>query len=227
MERLPAEGPRDDSDAARVRISDADRQRVADLLRDAAGEGRLEIDELEERLEVAWNAKVAGDLVPLLDDLPAGQAPATSPPQRREPRGELARHDHSVAIMGGKDRRGPWEIGATHTAVAMMGGVDLDLREARFASHETEIAAIVVMGGIDVIVGPDVRVVVDGIGIMGAFDEAKPQVPAELSDDSPVVRVRGLAIMGAVEVKRKGPPRRRRRDREPGELDGGPRGELR
>lgn len=215
MDRLPAGEPGDQPDAARVRVSDADRQRVAELLRDAAGEGRLEIAELEERLEAAWNAKVAADLAPLLADLPAGQqARAPAPTPRPAPRGDLARHDHSVAIMGGQDRTGSWEIGPTHTAVVVMGGADLDLREVRFASPETLITAVAVMGGIDVVVGPDVRVVVDGLGIMGAFEEGRAQVPAELTDHSPVVRVRGLALMGAVEVKRKGPPRSRR----PGEL---------
>ena len=67
------------------------------------------------------------------------------------------------------------------------------------------ITAVAVMGGIDVVVGPDVRVSVEGVGIMGAFDEMPPKVAAELRDDSPLVRVRGAAIMGAVEVHARRP----------------------
>jgi len=57
-------------DPARMRISDADRERVAEVLRRAAGEGRLEIDELDERLGGAYAAKTYADLVPITVDLP-------------------------------------------------------------------------------------------------------------------------------------------------------------
>ncbi len=57
-------------DRSRLRISDADRHQVAELLREAAGEGRLDIEELDERLEAAYSAKTYGDLVPLTADLP-------------------------------------------------------------------------------------------------------------------------------------------------------------
>ena len=61
-------------DRSRLRISDADRHRVAELLREAAGEGRIDMEELDERLEAAYVAKTYADLVPLTADLPlAGQ----------------------------------------------------------------------------------------------------------------------------------------------------------
>ena len=55
---------------AAVRASDADRERVADRLRDAAAEGRLLTEELEQRLEVALSARTYGQLDALLADLP-------------------------------------------------------------------------------------------------------------------------------------------------------------
>ena len=58
--------PRDRS----VRASDADRERVADVLRQHAGEGRLDTDELEQRLEAALAAKTLADLDALTADLP-------------------------------------------------------------------------------------------------------------------------------------------------------------
>jgi hypothetical protein len=54
-----------------LRASDADRDAVAERLRHAAGEGRLEPDELEERLHAALRARTYGDLKRLLTDLPA------------------------------------------------------------------------------------------------------------------------------------------------------------
>jgi hypothetical protein len=63
-----------------LRISDADRDRVAERLRAAAGEGRLSAEELEERLEVAFGARTENELAPLTSDLPA---PAAAVPARR------------------------------------------------------------------------------------------------------------------------------------------------
>ena len=65
-------------DPSQLRISDADRHKVAEVLREAAGEGRIDLDELDERLEAAYAAKTYADLVPLTIDLPAVR-PAGSP----------------------------------------------------------------------------------------------------------------------------------------------------
>ena len=122
-------------DPTRLRISDADRHQVAEVLREAAGEGRLDIDELDERLEATYGAKVYADLVPILVDLPSGELelPKAAMPARRPgatPASGAVRHESSLAIMGGQDRKGVWEVGPTHTAFTLMGGIDIDLREA-------------------------------------------------------------------------------------------------
>ncbi|MDF1605392.1 DUF1707 domain-containing protein [Nocardioides sp. YIM 152315] len=192
---------------AQMRISDDDRHRVAEILREAAGEGRLDLDELDERLEATYAARTYSDLVPITSDLPPPQprhAPAR--PASAEP---ATRHDSSIAIMGGVDRKGVWEVGPRHTAFAMMGGVDIDLREAVFTSAETVITANAFWAGIDVIVNERTRVVVEGVGVLGAFDQVD-KVPPQLAPDSPVVRVRGVALMAGVTVVRKGPKRFRR-----------------
>lgn len=200
-----------------MRISDADRQRVAEVLREAAGEGRIDLDELDERLDATWSAKTYADLVPLTVDLPAAghhlaPRPAAAPVPRPTPGAlGLPTYTTSIAVMSGIDRRGAWTVEPTHSAFALMGGITLDLREAVFTSRETVINASTFWGGIDVVVNAHTHVVVEGIGLMGAFDQARDKVPAELTADSPVVRVRGFALMGAVTVQRKGPPRPRRR----------------
>jgi hypothetical protein len=200
---------------SRLRISDADRHRVAELLREAAGEGRLDIDELDERLEAAYSAKTYGDLVPLTADLPLGAAqhPLAGSSPGGLPGVPAHRFDSSVAIMGGTSRTGLWEIGPTHTAFALMGGVDLDLRQARFTSRETVIHAFGIWSGIDIYVNAYTRVVVDGVGLMGAFDQARDKVRPELGPDSPLVRVNGFALMAGVTVQRRPMPGQRRRKR--------------
>jgi lysylphosphatidylglycerol synthetase-like protein (DUF2156 family) len=66
---------------ATLRASDADRDAVADRLRRAAIEGRLDADELDERLDTALSAKTYGELDRVVADLPG--VPAT--PRRRTP----------------------------------------------------------------------------------------------------------------------------------------------
>ena len=71
-----------------LRASDADRERVAERLRAAAGEGRLTAEELEDRLERAFSGRTEGELVPLVADLPAAPAStAAAPPGRTRRRG--------------------------------------------------------------------------------------------------------------------------------------------
>lgn len=199
------------ADPARLRISDADRHKVAELLRDAAGEGRIDLEELDERLEATYAAKTYGDLVPITIDLPAHpQQPATAAVPR-ETLPATATHENSVSIMGDCTRKGAWLVPERHNAFALMGGVTLDMREATFAAKETVVYANAVMAGIDIYVDARTHVIVEGVGIMGAFDQGRDKVPAEVTADSPVVRVKGIALMAGVTVTRKGPPGQVRR----------------
>jgi Domain of unknown function (DUF1707) len=196
------EGWSQDDERLRLRVSDADRHQVAELLRAAAGEGRLDIEELEQRLESAYAAKTLGDLVPLTSDLPVGRT-SQAPLMPTGPVLPAVRYDHSVAIMGSTSRTGVWEVGPSHLAIAVMGNVDIDLRNARFSSHETVVRAFAYWGGVNVYVNEHTRVVVDGVGIMGGFDQARDKVEADIGPESPVVRVTGLSLMAGVTVQRR------------------------
>lgn len=200
---------------SQLRVSDADRHKVADILRTAAGEGRLDMEELDQRLEQAYAAKVYADLVPITADLPATGVPAPvsppAPPQPQQRANNLpiptTTHESSIAVFSGTTRKGVWMVPAEHTAFAMFGGVDLDLREVQFAQQEVTITANAVMGAVDIIVDEFTHVVVDGMGIMGSFEQARDKVTPRITPDSPVVRIKGFALMGAVTVIRKGPPK--------------------
>ena len=196
-------------DPGQLRVSDADRHAVAEVLRKAAGEGRIDLEELDERLEATYGAKTYADLVPLTADLPVAGAPRAvpSPAASRLPATPGGpSYDSSFAIMSETKRQGAWEVPAKHNAAALMGSVLLDLREAHFTAQETVIEAYAIMAGVDIIVNAWTRVVVDGVGIMGDFNETRPKVDPEIGPHSPVVRVKGLALMGAVNVRRKPMP---------------------
>jgi hypothetical protein len=87
--------------------------------------------------------------------------------------------------------------------VCLMGGAELDLRQAKFAAQEVVIVINAFMGGAQVIVGPTTRVQMEGTGIMGGYSEPSGLVEADLDESSPVVRIKGVAIWGGVSVERK------------------------
>jgi hypothetical protein len=72
------------------RASDAEREAAADRLRVAAGDGRLDPDELEQRLEAAYGARTVGALTELTRDLPEHGAPAERSWASPAVRGRLA-----------------------------------------------------------------------------------------------------------------------------------------
>ncbi|MYT30591.1 MULTISPECIES: DUF1707 domain-containing protein [unclassified Streptomyces] len=205
-----------------LRASDADRERVTEILRDALAEGRLDMAEFDERFDATHKARTYGELERLTADLPAA-APAAPPLSlRKEPAPDGAVTAWSariregaqgsttgIAVMGGFERRGRWTIGRRFTAICLMGGGELDLREADFADREVRIDVWAVMGGVNVVVPPGVEVEVRGLGIMGGFDSREDGVPGE--PGAPRVIVSGLALMGGVGVERKLPKEEQRR----------------
>lgn len=191
-------------DPSRLRISDADRNHVAEVLRAAAGEGRIDLDELDQRLEATYAAKTYADLVPITIDLPERPGPhAQLPVPRRVAPVPAATHARSFALMSECVRRGAWQVPEEHAVLAVMGSVRLDLREASFVAQETTIRVGAVMAGVDVVVDERTHVIVDGVGVMGEFTQGRDKVPARITPDSPVVRVKGLALMSGVTVVRR------------------------
>ncbi len=190
-------------DPSQMRISDADRQKVAEVLREAAGEGRIDLDELDERLDLTFGAKTYADLVPITADLQLPTHLPASAPVRRTPTGVPAiGHNSSVAIMSETKRQGVWSVPEHHSAFALMGSVVIDLRHAQLSARETHINASTIMGEVKIIVPAHMHVVVDGTPIMGDYTQGKDKVPAEIGPDSPTVRVRGMSLMGSVNVQR-------------------------
>jgi len=184
-----------------MRVSDSDREQAANVLREAASHGRITMNELDERLELAYTAKTYADLAAVTRDLPGpAQAPGPVQPAMAGRIGGTPRSKFSVAIMSGAARRGRWVVPPNYVGVAVMGGIELDLREAQFSEPEVTIHAYAIMGGIEITVPEDVDVDVSGFAFMGGFDHnaSGPGAPR-----APRVRVLGFALMGGVDVRRK------------------------
>ena len=215
--------PDPDRNVPAVRASDAERHETARILQDAFSEGRLTVAEFDERTSQAYQARFQTELAQLTVDI----SPARRSPARRitESKPDLSAESHddrtpthrvtgspgtraSIAVMGGCERSGVWTIGSDHTAVAVMGGVEIDLREASLQSGEITIWAFAVWGGIAILVPDDLHLVMDGFGLMGGFAEGSgpwkqdPRPVRQAPPGAPTVRVTGLALMGGVEVRR-------------------------
>jgi hypothetical protein len=182
-----------------MRISDADRNKVAEILRDAAGDGRIDFEELDQRLEATYAAKTYAELVPITHDL----APVTTTSSSVVSGGK---HERAVAIMSGVERRGPWVVPEHFSVFCLMGGAELDLREARFSAREVTLTINAFMGGANIVVNRSTNVVVHGVGIMGGYSPPRSDADLQLTADSPTVHVKGVAIMGGVSVVRKPMP---------------------
>ncbi|MFJ6485280.1 MULTISPECIES: DUF1707 SHOCT-like domain-containing protein [unclassified Streptomyces] len=198
-----------------LRASDADRDRVVERLRDAVAEGRLDMEEFEERLDAAYKSRTYAELEPLTRDLPAPAGgpvggPVAAPTAAAEPwTGRIGGGGSSataVAVMSGFQRKGRWTVPARFDAVAFWGGGELDLREADFAQREVVINCVAIMGGIEITVPPGVELDVRGFGFMGAFDQRDNPGPFE--PGAPRVVVTGFAFWGGVEIKVKQRKRR-------------------
>lgn len=185
---------------SRMRISDADRHKVAEVLRQAAGDGRIDLQELDERLEATFAAKTYADLVPITHDL----GPAT-PPTSPSPVGRVER-ERAVAIMGGVERRGVWVVPEHFGVFCLMGAAEIDLRQAQFSAPEVQLTVNAFMGGATIIVNHTTHVIVRGTGIMGGYSPPRSGPETAIGADSPVVRIGGVAIMGGVSVVRKPMP---------------------
>ena len=204
-------------DPRQLRVSDSEREAVAEQLRVAAGDGRLDLDELEERITAVYSAKTYAELEPITRDLPVGStvpgATAPAPVTRGRWRvGLKPGRTKTVVVMGGSESKGKWVVPRSYKAFAWMGGIELDLREADFEDMEVTINASTWMGGIAIVVPEGLNVHVHGFGFMGAYSGTPG---GEVDPTAPTVHIRGFAFMGAVDVKRKPPkvPKELRGDR--------------
>jgi uncharacterized protein DUF1707/cell wall-active antibiotic response 4TMS protein YvqF len=185
-----------------TRASDAEREATVVRLREAAGEGRLTVEELATRIDAAYAATTHEELEPLTADLPA-VAQASSVTVEPGTQGTSL----ILGILGGGDRRGRWRVAERVKVINVLGGADLDLREATLAGPEVHITVISLLGGSDIVVPEGVHVELSSFAFLGG-DELKLEGP-EPPPGAPVVHVHTISILGGTDVKtRRGRKRR-------------------
>ena len=206
------------------RPGQARRQQVIDVLCEAFAHDEMELEDFERRVDAVHRADTAAELDRLLSGLTPRPLPATTGPGSlpapagapTPPVAHAREREAVVGVMGGGLRRGRWTPARRITALAIMGGVELDFRDALLPPGVTEVHAFAFWGGVQVLAPPDVLVECSGVGIMGGFDHREESGEARTS--ASILRITGVALMGGVDVKvrRPGDSRRdaRRRARE-------------
>ncbi|WP_406093058.1 DUF1707 domain-containing protein [Streptomyces sp. NBC_01013] len=185
-----------------IRASDADRDRIADILREAMAEGRLTADEHAERVDAVYRAKTMGELEPLVRDLPTpgGTPRAAGASYDRTPEVPTGPADNLVAIFSSASRKGRWRVGGRTNAFALFGSVEIDLTEALFGQRLTVINATSIFGSVDIRVPENISLRGSGTGVFGSFEVATLE---SADPEAPVVAVNGYSVFGSVEAKPK------------------------
>ncbi len=156
---------------------------------------RLSLDELERRLDLVYQARSPAELAALTADLPAPVAIAS--PAVRGSHGVITRSIRTV--LGNAVRSGAMELPPRLEVRAILGNIELDLREASFGPF-TEISIRSVLGNVEITLPVGVRVENDGNGFLGSFECHVAPGAMPMVGTAPVVRLTGRAVLGNVEV---------------------------
>ena len=190
------------------------RTQVIAELSHAFSRDQLDVDELDRRMEAAQRALTVADLDALTVDLaPSETALARRPAVTSLTSltsltsgvsiGNVERPAQRtiLAMLGGMERTGGWVVPQRLKVHCLMGGASLDFREANLAAGVTEIFIACMMGGVEIIVPPNVAVDLDGGAIMGGFEQSQRGADAITTEPVATLRITGLAIAGGVSVE--------------------------
>jgi Cell wall-active antibiotics response 4TMS YvqF/Domain of unknown function (DUF1707) len=194
------------------------RTQVVALLSHAFARDDLDLDELDRRMEQAHRALTLAELDALVADVGGGEPTAalarretkdvvvrslTAPTSAMQVGGMVDRPDRQTlwAVMGGVQRAGRWMVPRHTTLHCLMGGISLDFREADLAPGVTELTIMCLMGGVEVIVPPNLHVEVAGSAILGGFDQEHPGADALTAEPVATLRITGVAFAGGVGVE--------------------------
>jgi len=187
-------GPGEPSRSPAVRVSDQERDAVAQRLQQAFAERRLDDDEFDERMRAALTARTGEDLDRLTADLPAASARSAVPAAAPGPGKTMIAYKNSIR------RGGRWSVPERVNCLVYKGSGSLDLRAADLTARVTTVTAVAYKSRIDILVPPGVRVEMGGFGVSKGWSEEEDS-EIRLPHDAPVVHVRGVAYKGTIETR--------------------------
>jgi hypothetical protein len=186
---------------------EATREQTIDVLRHHYAQGVLSLEAFERRVELAHQASETQALAILVADLPAIEGERSSlsgvPVALRESADRIPARGWNVAILGGCERKGRWTLPRTTRNLVACGGVTLDLRDVSLDNGVYELQLFCVMGGVEIIVPPWLRVESSVIAIAGGSSHAAGTSSPDAN--GPVLRISGVVLMGGCEVSERYP----------------------
>ena len=193
MSQAPGSG-----EAGGIRASDAERDATVERLRDAAGEGRLTLEEFSDRMDQASTAKTRAELDRLLTDLPseAGGGPAGRGAVATGGSGPATWH---VSPIGGLNVFGPWRMGRHVVVISLIGGAKLDLSQAELAARDVTLTQVSVIGGVRARIPLGIRVDASGLSVLGGTEVEGAPDPGP---GAPTIHIRAFSIIGGIRVRR-------------------------
>lgn len=174
-------------------VTDRDRERAAELLQQACGEGRLTLEEFSDRVAAAWAARDAGELEQATGGI---TAPLVGTPSSRKT---------MVNLLGDEKRVGRWRLPRRLRVFSLIGDWVLDLRgalvsEDAVADGVVEITHVSLLGDVRVIVPEGVEVELGGTGVL--IGDRKLELAAvPLRPGTPRVKLRVFGLIGDVIVR--------------------------
>ena len=184
------------------------RQRAIDVLMEHFTKDTIDLAGFERRLDAVNRCSTSEQLRVLLRELPPLEStePATDmiPAQGGGPivvdADRVRDNGFLISVLGGTNRAGRWIPARNNFAIGVLGGLSLDFRESLLGPGLTDVNVLAVLGGVEIIVPPEMAVEVDGMAVLGGF-EHQTDTPLRSDPNLPTLRIRGLALLGGVEVK--------------------------
>ena len=159
-----------------LRASHDDRDRVVEMLRISAGDGRLTAEELDERLELAMTARTYGELATLVSDLPeagsVGSAPGVPPKAK-----DIVRIDCRSSHVR---RDGPWVVPQRMEVKVTSGHVTLDFTQATIMQPTLRIDMEVRSGHVRLVTKPGIVVDTDDVAVRSGHVKVRAAAGAEV-----------------------------------------------
>jgi hypothetical protein len=185
------------------------REAVMDELAVQYSRSNIGMEEYDERCGKAARSTARGEVLALVEDLPAiemprepGQADLPSVARSSAPyrvnRGRVPERDAVFNVFSGSDRKGVFNAPRSLQVFNVFGGSDIDLSRAALPPEGCVINVVCVFGGCDIKLPRGVNVDVRGIGVFGGFGK---RVDEAEDPNAPLVRVNGIAVFGGCDVR--------------------------
>ncbi|WP_433555241.1 DUF1707 SHOCT-like domain-containing protein [Pseudonocardia xinjiangensis] len=198
-------------DPRSLRVSDAEREHVVELLQRATGAGLLDLDEFTRRVDAALAARTRGELNVVLLDLPGmahPEQPAATGTPHRSPVRPQSTSDAVItsgstelrSVLGSLTRRGDWDVPARLVVRTKVGSTELDFTKARIPHDVVEIELDVVAGSVEMRMPHGARVEHHEVQSVLSSIEDKRRAGSD-GTPGPTFRLTGSVRAGSVEIR--------------------------